>query len=108
MADALEHLSSGRTRIEWLSSLNTEFQPKKHYRRTSIICTIGTQISFRDVMHGLLQRTDRPTGPKTNSAAKINILRKGTIFTHKINVRKLMGAYSWLECRPYELFPRRV
>ena len=41
MADALDHLSSGRTRIEWLSSLNTEFVPKKNYRRTSIICTIG-------------------------------------------------------------------
>ena len=41
MADALEHLSSGRTRIEWLSSLNTEFVPQKNYRRTSIICTIG-------------------------------------------------------------------
>ena len=41
MADALEHLSSGRTRIEWLSSLNTEFAPQKNYRRTSIICTIG-------------------------------------------------------------------
>ena len=42
MADSLDHLSSGRTRIEWLSSLNTEFAPKKNYRRTSIICTIGT------------------------------------------------------------------
>lgn len=41
MADALDHLSSGRTRIEWLSSLNTEFKPKTNYRRTSIICTIG-------------------------------------------------------------------
>ena len=41
MADALAHLSSGRTRIEWLSSLNTEFVPQKNYRRTSIICTIG-------------------------------------------------------------------
>jgi len=43
MADALDHLSSGRTRIEWLSSLNTEFKPKKNYRRTSIICTIGIE-----------------------------------------------------------------
>ena len=81
MADALEHLSSGRTRIEWLSSLNTEFQPKKHYRRTSIICTIGTQDPFRDGLHGLLQRTNKQLGPKTNSAAKINILRKGIMFT---------------------------
>lgn len=49
MADALDHLSSGSTRIEWLSSLNTEFTPKKNYRRTSIICTIGT--------YGILWRT---------------------------------------------------
>ena len=42
MADALDHLSSGRTRIEWLSSLNTEFVAQKNYRRTSIICTIGS------------------------------------------------------------------
>lgn len=41
MADSLDHLSSGRTQIEWLSSLNTEFKPKTNYRRTSIICTIG-------------------------------------------------------------------
>lgn len=30
-----------RTRIEWLSSLDTEARPSKNYRRTSIICTIG-------------------------------------------------------------------
>lgn len=42
MADSLDHLSTGRTQIEWLSSLNTEFKPKTNYRRTSIICTIGT------------------------------------------------------------------
>lgn len=41
MADALDHMASGRTRLEWLTNLNTEFQPKKNYRRTSIICTIG-------------------------------------------------------------------
>lgn len=41
MADSLDHLSSGSTQIEWLSSLNTEFKPKTNYRRTSIICTIG-------------------------------------------------------------------
>ena len=41
MADSLDHLASGRTQIEWLSNLNTEYQPKTNYRRTSIICTIG-------------------------------------------------------------------
>ena len=61
MADALDHQKSGRTRIEWLSSLNTEYKPAKNYRRTSIICTIG---------------------PKTNSAEKINVLRKGMRFKY--------------------------
>lgn len=42
MANALDHLNAGRTRIEWLSQLNTEYKPAKNYRRTSIICTIGT------------------------------------------------------------------
>lgn len=36
----MEHLSS-RTRYEWLAQLNTEYSPKKAYRRTSIIGTIG-------------------------------------------------------------------
>lgn len=40
MANSLDHLSS-RTRLEWLSGLNTEFHPEKSFRRTSIICTIG-------------------------------------------------------------------
>ncbi len=62
MADALDHQKSGRTRIEWLSSLNTEYKPAKNYRRTSIICTIG---------------------PKTNSAEKINVLRKGMSFKYR-------------------------
>jgi pyruvate kinase len=51
---SLDHLNAGRTRIEWLSQLNTEYQPAKEYRRTSIIGTIG---------------------PKTNSAEKMNALR---------------------------------
>ena len=41
MADAIAHLSSGRTRIEWLSQLKTEYRPAKAYRRTAIIGTIG-------------------------------------------------------------------
>lgn len=40
MANSLDHLSN-RTRLEWLSGLNTEFRPAKNFRRTSIICTIG-------------------------------------------------------------------
>lgn len=42
MGDELDHYSSGQTRIKWLSSLDTEFAPKKSYRRTSIIGTIGS------------------------------------------------------------------
>ena len=56
MANALDHLNAGRTRVEWLAQLNTEYAPSRNYRRTSIICTIG---------------------PKTNSVERINALRKG-------------------------------
>jgi pyruvate kinase len=40
MGDSLDHLAN-RTKLEWTCNLNTEFQPKRNYRRTSIICTIG-------------------------------------------------------------------
>ena len=72
MADALDHLSQGTTQIEWVSSLNTEFQPKTNYRRTSIICTIG---------------------PKTNSAEKINMLRKAGLNVVRMNFSH--GEYSY-------------
>ena len=42
MGDELDHHLSGQTRINWLSSLNTEFAPRRNYRRTSIIGTIGS------------------------------------------------------------------
>lgn len=64
MATALDHLSSGSTKIAWLSQLNTEFKPTKNYRRTSIICTIG---------------------PKTNSVAAINKLRKAGLNVVRMN-----------------------
>ena len=57
VAPTVDHEAS-RNRIEWLASLNTESKPGKNYRRTSIICTIG---------------------PKTNSAEKINMLRRGIL-----------------------------
>ena len=41
MANSLTHQEYGRTRVEWLSNLNTEYTPPKNFRRTSIICTIG-------------------------------------------------------------------
>ncbi|MCJ1341759.1 Pyruvate kinase [Bachmanniomyces sp. S44760] len=71
MANALDHLSN-KTRLEWLSGLNTEFRPAKNYRRTSIICTIG---------------------PKTNSAEKINILRKAGLNVVRMNFSH--GAYEY-------------
>src|SRR6202012_1750955 len=67
-----DHLSSGTTKVSWLSQLNTDFTPTKNYRRTSIICTIG---------------------PKTNSVEKINGLRK-----HGLNVVRMNfshGSYEY-------------
>jgi pyruvate kinase len=64
MANALDHLNAGRTRVEWLAQLNTEYTPSRNYRRTSIICTIG---------------------PKTNNVQRINELRKG-MFTYHVTV----------------------
>ncbi|KAI9660425.1 MAG: Pyruvate kinase [Bathelium mastoideum] len=72
MANALDHLNSGRTRIAWLSNLNTEYVPDKNYRRTSIICTIG---------------------PKTNSAEKINMLRKAGLNVVRMNFSH--GSYEY-------------
>ena len=45
----MEHLSS-RTRYEWLAQLNTEYRPKKAYRRTSIIGTIGQLLASSEDM----------------------------------------------------------
>lgn len=41
MGDSLVHQEYGRTRVQWLASLNTEYNPPNQFRRTSIICTIG-------------------------------------------------------------------
>lgn len=77
MADALDHLSSGRTRIEWLSSLNTEFKAKKNYRRTSIICTIGIHDLHPRLEKVLTEsKAPRPTRlRKSTCCAKANLLR---------------------------------
>lgn len=72
MANALDHLNAGRTRIEWLSQLNTEYHPAKEYRRTSIIGTIG---------------------PKTNSAEKIQALRKAGLNVVRMNFSH--GSYEY-------------
>ncbi|KAI9796747.1 MAG: Pyruvate kinase [Piccolia ochrophora] len=71
MSTVMEHLSA-RTRYEWLAQLNTEYRPKKIYRRTSIIGTIG---------------------PKTNSAEKINLLRKVGLNIVRMNFSH--GAYEY-------------
>ena len=50
MASSLDHLAS-RTRIEWLSGLDTEFRPAKNYRRT-LVC-VSNSLTFqssRDVV----------------------------------------------------------
>ena len=57
-------MNAGRTRIEWLSQLNTEYTPARQYRRTSIIGTIG---------------------PKTNSPDKMNALRKAGLNVVRMN-----------------------
>ncbi|MCJ1319225.1 Pyruvate kinase [Xylographa vitiligo] len=71
MASSLDHLTT-RTRIEWLSGLNTEYHPAKNYRRTSIIGTIG---------------------PKTNSVEQINILRKAGLNVVRMNFSH--GSYEY-------------
>ncbi|TVY86435.1 Pyruvate kinase [Lachnellula willkommii] len=72
MATAMDHLSSGSTKIEWLSQLNTEIKPTKNYRRTSIICTIG---------------------PKTNSVEAINKLRTAGLNVVRMNFSH--GSYEY-------------
>ena len=51
MASSIDHLSN-RMKLEWTSKLNTEMQPAKNYRRTSIICTIG-KLSLLSFVSGL-------------------------------------------------------
>lgn len=71
MANAIDHLGN-RTRLEWLSQLNTEYVPPKNHRRTSIICTIG---------------------PKTNSADKISMLRRAGLNVVRMNFSH--GSYEY-------------
>jgi len=72
MANSLAHQEFGRTRVEWLANLNTEYKPHKAFRRTSIICTIG---------------------PKTNSADKINMLRTAGLNVVRMNFSH--GTYEY-------------
>ncbi|RDL33585.1 Pyruvate kinase [Venustampulla echinocandica] len=72
MATAMDHLSTGSTKIAWLSALDTEFKPTENYRRTSIICTIG---------------------PKTNSVEAINKLRTAGLNVVRMNFSH--GSYEY-------------
>ncbi|EMF16392.1 pyruvate kinase [Sphaerulina musiva SO2202] len=72
MGDSLVHQEYGRTRVQWLASLNTEYHPPKQFRRTSIICTIG---------------------PKTNSPEKINMLRTAGLQVVRMNFSH--GSYEY-------------
>ena len=82
MANAIDHLSN-RTKLEWSSKLNTDMQPKRNYRRTSIIGTIGKlcqTLSYCFACHAIKTGADIvlfPVGPKTNSVEKISMLRSG-------------------------------
>ncbi|KAK3346581.1 pyruvate kinase [Lasiosphaeria hispida] len=70
-ATALDHLSLGG-RIDWLSQLDTAYQPERNLRRTSIICTIG---------------------PKTNSVEAINKLREAGLNVVRMNFSH--GSYEY-------------
>ena len=68
---ALDHLAN-KSRVEWLSMLDTTATPAGNYRRTSIICTIG---------------------PKTNSVEKINALRANGLNVVRMNFSH--GSYEY-------------
>ncbi|KAK6512569.1 Pyruvate kinase [Arthrobotrys musiformis] len=65
-------LSNVKTTYEWVSALDINHVPKKNFRRTSIICTIG---------------------PKTNSVEKINTLRKCGLNIVRMNFSH--GSYEY-------------
>ncbi|CAK4033911.1 pyruvate kinase [Lecanosticta acicola] len=72
MGDSMLHQEYGKTRAQWLASLDTEYKPPTQFRRTSIICTIG---------------------PKTNSAEKINMLRSAGLNVVRMNFSH--GSYEY-------------
>jgi pyruvate kinase len=90
------HLTN-RMKLEWHSKLDTDMVPAKNYRKTSIICTIG-RFSFAALARPLTRPPSRrllmhPAGPKTNSAEKINMLRKGTL-PHASNAMIMLTRFS--------------
>jgi len=75
MADAIAHLQAGRTRIEWLSQLNTEYAPKRQFRRSSIICTIGKIEAACTATTGRARadktQVPRPTLPRPSTCSEL-------------------------------------
>lgn len=74
MADAIAHLQAGRTRIEWLSQLNTEYAPKRQFRRSSIICTIGKLEAGCTAIQGVRadkMQVPRPTLPRPSTCSEL-------------------------------------
>ena len=74
MADAIAHLQAGRTRIEWLSQLNTEYAPKRQFRRSSIICTIGKiEAGCIAMQRARADKTQvpRPTLPRPSTCSEL-------------------------------------
>jgi pyruvate kinase len=73
MADAIAHLQAGRTRIEWLSQLNTEYAPKRQFRRSSIICTIGKELHFMATQRLCADniQVPRPTLPRPSTCSEL-------------------------------------
>ena len=101
MGDALEHLSN-RTKLEWTSRLNTEYQPKRNYRRTSIICTIGAPAFIRTSTTRLtmlvLQDQRQTLQRRLPCFAKVRVACQ--LKSPKTNSQSI----SWSQCGPHELF----
>lgn len=103
-----EH-ESVKSHYQWLSKLDVGHVPEQqNYRRTSIICTIGTPFPKS---HNLTldSTSNKPTGPKTNSVQSINNLRKGDFLPRPRfvwNIALNPTKYSWFEHCANELFSR--
>lgn len=104
-----EH-ESVKSHYQWLSKLDVGHVPEqKNYRRTSIICTIGTSFTESHHICSRYSTPNNPIGPKTNSVQSINNLRKGDFLPRPRlvwNIALNPTKYSWFEHCANELFPR--
>lgn len=108
MGDALAHLNSGRTRMEWLSQLDTAYKPKKQFRRTSIICTIGTLPIIHCLSNSLATmliefQVPRPTLPRRLTCSDVV---SADIFTFHVYCN--LTNHSRSQRCPHELLPRCI